>query len=445
MVLSIIENNPENLLTVEKQLTIKPNIKFGKINNPDTYFPLYKITKKNIIIPYYSLNCDKDPIIETNNITYIKSTDNNIILRPGHQENCFNEIINSNKKNGIINLTTSCGKTVLSLKLIQHLKIKTLILVNKSELLQQWIDRIKQFLPNHTYGIIQGKTFDRDCDITIGMVQTLSINNNITINDLKIFNMTIIDEVHSIATKVFSNVFFKITSYYQFGLSATIERSDKLDIVFKYFLGDIIYSNVHENNSLKQESIVLKYTKNFNISNVKYINFMGERKINLSNLLNQLSECNIRNDFIVNIIKNIIETDSCKKIICMSDRIGCLKYIYSKLTNTISSLYIGSMNKEQLNNARKSKVILATYSMVIQGFDQPDINTLLFITPRSNIEQAIGRIYRKEHDITPCIIDIVDIIDSEDPTPTNIFRSQYKKREKVYKAKINNVYIKHFN
>lgn len=444
MVISILNENEnnDNLELIKQTLTITPNIPFMKGNSTQLSFELYKYYKsKKIIIPSFISIIDNlknvNMIINTNLSPIISKTNENLIkLREGDQTDCFNHIITNNITNGIINLTTSTGKTVLSLKLIQHLKLKTLILVNKSELLNQWIDKIKQFLPDYTYGIIQGKTFDKNVDITIGMVQTLSMNDSITLSELKSYSITIIDEIHSIATKVFSKVFFKITSKYQFGLTATVNRNDNLDVVFKYFLGDIIYSNVDKNSALKQESIVKVFKLKIDIGEIKYIHFMGEKKINLSNLLNKVADSEERNDKIISIINQMIKDNPERKILCMSDRINCLKYINSKLP--ISKLFIGKMTKDELLESRKAQVILATYSMVIQGFDQPDINTLLFITPRSNIEQAIGRIYRQTHKITP---NIIDIIDSDYP----IFYAQYSKRLKIYKTKINNVIIQHYD
>ena len=49
--------------------------------------------------------------------------------------------------------------------------MKTLIIVHKGFLLNQWIERIKQFVPNAKIGEIRGKTFDiEDKDIVIGNV-----------------------------------------------------------------------------------------------------------------------------------------------------------------------------------------------------------------------------------------------------------------------------------
>jgi predicted helicase len=63
--------------------------------------------------------------------------------------------------------------------------------------------------------------------------------------------------------------------------------------------------------------------------------------------------------------------------------------------------------------------------MSSEGLDIGDLNTVIFTTPKSSIEQSIGRIIRKAHAITPLAFDLVDNFSA--------FPSQYKKREAVYR------------
>lgn len=424
---------------------LKPKTKYGNTQYntflEESSFELYKKTKNYILIPFYfSCELTTNKLINSNSTQHLNKklteTNREIKLRIGDQTNCYNTVIreceSKDSFSGIINLSTSAGKTVLSLAIIDKLGLKSLILVNKLELLQQWKERISQFLPLANVGIIQGTKFEVDgFDIVIGMVQTI-INDRIKMRDLASFGVCIIDEVHSISTKSFGQVFFKITSPFQFGLSATLDRTDDLDIVYRSFLGPVIYSNVVINK--KQESIVNVYNCNFELGKFKpSIKLFGEEKPNLAGILNNLCICESRNEFILKTIGDIIQEDSNRKILCMSDRISQLKWLNERLIPE-SGLFIGKMSSSELKECRKKQVILATYQMVIQGFDQPDINTLVFLTPRSNIEQAIGRIYRQNHSITPMIIDFKD-------TNFQVLVNQSKKRLKLYKSKIDNVII----
>ena len=143
---------------------------------------------------------------------------------------------------GLLELPCAAGKTVLSLKIISILRKKTLVIVNKEFLLNQWIERIREFLPTATVGTIQGPTIDVEGkDIVIGMLQSIS-KKDYPVEVFDEFGLTIIDEVHHISSQVFSCALFKIVSKYMIGLSATMERKDGTTYVFKMFLGDIIYS-----------------------------------------------------------------------------------------------------------------------------------------------------------------------------------------------------------
>ena len=57
---------------------------------------------------------------------------------------------------GLLEIGCGKGKTVMALRIISLLKVKTLVIVHKGFLLNQWVERINQFLPNARIGKIQG-------------------------------------------------------------------------------------------------------------------------------------------------------------------------------------------------------------------------------------------------------------------------------------------------
>ena len=76
---------------------------------------------------------------------------------------------------GLLDVEPGKGKTVMALNIISKLKKKTLVIVHKSFLMNQWIERIEQFLPDARVGKIQGEHIDIDNkDIVLGMLQSLS-------------------------------------------------------------------------------------------------------------------------------------------------------------------------------------------------------------------------------------------------------------------------------
>jgi hypothetical protein len=90
---------------------------------------------------------------------------------------------------------TVTHNTVMSIKIISLLSKKTLILVHKEFLMNQWIDRIAEFLPGTKVGKIQGQIFDvAGKDIVIGMIQSL-YDKEFPQDAFTSFGLTIIDEL----------------------------------------------------------------------------------------------------------------------------------------------------------------------------------------------------------------------------------------------------------
>lgn len=343
------------------------------------------------------------------------------ILRPV-QINCMEMCKKELEKSyggGIINLTTGSGKSITAMAIFNEVKLKTLVVVHTTELLQQWKKSIQQFLPDVKIGTIQGKTFDTDNkDIVVGMLQTISMKSSLNSDLFTKFGLVIYDEVQFLSAEVFSKTLLKTRAKYTFGLSATVERKDGMEVVFKYHIGDIIYSNA--STSRKQ------YTE---IKKVFYNNpELKERSLysgnpNISLMINDLADDTRRSDMIVEEIMNL---NNDRQVLVLSERVSHLKYLQKKVGDELSGLFIGSSKQEEKLASKKKRILFATYQIASVGFDHPKLNTLVLATPRSSITQAVGRIYRKIHEINPMIIDIVDTY--------SIFPYQYKKRDKIYKT-----------
>ena len=90
--------------------------------------------------------------------------------------------------------------------------IGSMELVHKEFLLNQWVERIQEFLPNAKIGRIQGKILNVEgCDIVMGMIQSISTKEYENMFDK--FGLTIIDEVHHMGAEVFSNALNKIFNF----------------------------------------------------------------------------------------------------------------------------------------------------------------------------------------------------------------------------------------
>jgi superfamily II DNA or RNA helicase len=324
---------------------------------------------------------------------------------------------------GIINMATGSGKTFTALMLVEKIKKKTLIIVHTIDLLQQWTKSIKQFLPECRIGHIQGKKFQiDDVDIVVGMLQTISMKMEYSPKTFENFGLVIYDEVQFLGAEVFSKALMKSRARYTFGLSATIMRKDGLEYVFKNHIGNILYSNI--SSELKQYTdIRYHYVQELGLKEL--VTYKGP---NIAGMITELSNNKKRTLLIVDEIKKLMTEDG-RNILVLSDRVQHLKDLYKLLGSDDCGLFIGEMKEEAKLLSKSKRVLLATYHIASVGFDHPKLNTLVFATPRSTITQAVGRIYRKQHLITPVIVDFIDTF--------SVFPYQFKKRKKTYSKLIN--------
>ena len=120
-------------------------------------------------------------------------------------------------------------------------------------------------------------------------------------------------------------------------------------------------------------------------------------------------------------------------ILILSDRISQLEWFEKALnewpTKFIHGYYIGGMKQSKLDdNADKCQILLATYQMASEGFSIRRLNTVILATPRKNVEQSTGRIFRQRIDERKVAPHIIDIIDSQ-----SMLVNRFYNRNKFYK------------
>jgi superfamily II DNA or RNA helicase len=318
---------------------------------------------------------------------------------------------------------TVTHNTVMGLKIISLLKKKTLILVHKEFLMNQWIERITEFLPDAKVGKIQAQTFDIEGrDIVIGMIQTL-YDKEYPANTFDSFGLTIIDEVHRIGSEQFSRTLFKTITPYMLGISATVERKDKLTRVLYMFIGEKIYSEKRDSDDLVCVRGI-EYKTNDSQFNEIELDFRGNPKY--STMISKLCEYGPRSDFIVRVIGDLLK-ESENQIMILCHNRSLLTYLFDAINHrNLASVgyYVGGMKQSSLQETEEKQIVLATYAMAAEALDIKTLATLVMVTPKTDITQSVGRILRIKHE-NPII---VDIIDSHD-----IFQNQWTQRKRFYK------------
>ena len=292
---------------IKCDLTIKPFTMGSPMNDSQKTFSAYRESSNKFYVPHYygieNFGHPKQYKISEGNDIHLEFAG---ILRD-YQEPVVNKFIQHCKQNqcggGLLELPCAWGKTSGSLYIVSKLNKKTLVIVHKEFLMNQWIERISQFLPSARVGKIQGKVIDvEDKDIVIGMLQSLiSKEYESTLFDQ--FGLTIIDEVHHISSQSFSNSLFKVVTKYMLGLSATMERKDGTTNVFKMFLGEVIYKS-EKKNEHAVEVRAITYKVNDDEFNDTILDFRG--KPQNSSMISKLCEYNRRTEFIIKTLNDFI-------------------------------------------------------------------------------------------------------------------------------------------
>jgi len=325
---------------------------------------------------------------------------------------------------GILEVPCGRGKTVMALKIISILKKKTLIIVHKEFLMNQWIERIAEFLPGATVGKIQAQTFDvKGCDIVIGMVQTL-YDKEYPADTFSCFGLTIIDEVHRIGSEQFSKTLFKTITPYMLGISATVDRKDKLTRVLYMFIGDKIYEEKREDDDVVNVRAIEYISEDPQFNEVE-TDFRGNAKY--STMIVKLCEFGPRSDFIVRVIKDLVQEEPDSQIMILCHNRSLLVYLHKAIEyRNIATVgfYVGGMKQANLQETETKSIVLATYAMAAEALDIKTLSTLVMVTPKTDITQSIGRILRVKHE-KPIVVDIVDKHD--------VFQNQWVQRRRFYK------------
>jgi superfamily II DNA or RNA helicase len=422
----LIPKNDKYIKIIEetkKELTVEPFQTFTIVKTEPEKFQVYQENKDYLCVPkYYGISKFGQPDINNEIKGQKIKIKFNGELRP-LQEEIVKQIVPFIKANdgGVLCLPCAAGKTVLALYLASLFKVKTLVIVHKTFLLNQWKERAEQFT-NATVGIIQRDKIDTNKDIVIGMLQSIA-KEKYDLEIFKDFGLVIFDEAHHAPSKYFSKALPQIASKLTIGLSATPKRNDKLEKVLFWYFGNIMYKfDAEENNS------VLVNIVNYKITHEKFREFkMYTGDINRPKTINKITTIGRRNKFIIDTVINIINND--RKILILSDRLEHLHLLKDRL-NVVSKdittdFYIGGMKQKALDIAKNAQVIFASYGMASEGLDIPELNTLFMVTSRKEVEQAVGRVVRKVNpNIRPIIYDFTDQLPS--------FINQCKHRKILY-------------
>ena len=418
---------------IKKDLCVTPESTFDTPVFQDLSFKVYRESENRFRIPrYYGIKHFGYPQnVKISSATTINLPFNGTLKKETKQDEATDSILKAMTKDeklgggGILSLPPGYGKTTCALYIVSKMKVKTLIVVHKEFLMNQWIERIEHFLPGARVGILrQDRVEIEDKDIVVSMLHSVSMKDYPK-GTFDTFGLTVIDETHHICSKVFSKALYKFNTKYMLGLSATPERKDGLSKVLEWFIGPVLYGIERKN----QDGVTVEVArfKHERFKKELPMNRMG--KLNSPELINILTGIEERNELIVECIDKLFNKK--RNVMILTDRREHCFYFHKLLNekygDNTAGLYIGGMKQEELKESEECQIIIATYSLAHEGLDIPKLDSLILASPKSDVVQACGRIMRETKGklFSPYIIDIVDSVGP--------MMAQFAKRKQFYK------------
>ena len=371
-------------------------------------------------------------------------------LRP-EQDKALKELIKYD--NGILHAATAFGKTVVSSAIIAQKKINTLIILESSALIEQWKEALEKFLNINeglpTYetktgrvrkrksliGTLQGAHDSMTGIIDIAMAGSLCKNGKYH-KMMNEYGLVLIDECHHSASETIANVLKEVKAKYVYGVTATPKRGDGLEKINYMLIGPIRYSYTAKEKAKEQGIQHLVYPR-FTMT-VPPRGVITD-KMHPNEAYEIIHNNDVRDEQIIEDVKNCVAAG--RTPVVLSRYKDHSEKFYERLKSYADHVFLMTGNNskkehrkilEQMHQVDKNEslILIATGSLVGEGFDFPRLDTLFMATPvsfRGVVEQYAGRLNRdyagKENVI------IYDYVDNHIP----MFNNMYMKRLKAYK------------
>lgn len=353
---------------------------------------------------------------------------------------------------GILHAATAFGKTVVCCDMIARRGISTLILVDRADLMNQWIKRLEEFLdideelPEYQtktgrtrkrkslIGNLQGAHDTLTGIVDVAMIRSLKKKDGFH-PKLKEYAQVYFDECHHAASDSAIEVLQEINAKYVYGVTATPKRGDGKEKINEFLLGPIRYRFTAKDRAEEQNINHLVYprftrtVKPHHLSKTPYGNdayeLIRNNDVRDEQIIRDVADCVQAGRTPVVLTKYV---DHAKKL---SERLKTYADRLILLTGA-NGTKARRAQVEELNKVDDSDslILVGTGSLLGEGFDFPRLDTLFMATPVSGenvVEQYVGRLNR-DYDGKETVI-VYDYVDSHIPK----FDKMYSARLKAYK------------
>lgn len=354
--------------------------------------------------------------------------------------------------NGVLSATTAFGKTVIGAKLISARKVNTLVLVHTQQLLEQWKERLSQFLTinedlpadpvkkrgrkkvRSIIGQLGGGKKNLSGIIDIAVMQSLVKGDEVK-ELVRDYGMVIVDECHHIPAFSFEQILKNVSAKYVYGLTATPVRQDGHHPIIFMHCGPARYKVDAREQAEKrpfEHYIIPRFTP------FRKPVSQDEKEWSIGEIYSEISTSQIRNKLIIDDVISCVKEG--RNPIILTERTAHVELITDQLSKVVPNVIelIGGMSSrerkaalERLSGipAKENIVIVATGRFVGEGFDEPRLDTLFLAMPvawKGTVQQYAGRLHRLYQNKSE--VQIYDYVDVH----VGVLERMYQKRLKGY-------------
>jgi superfamily II DNA or RNA helicase len=357
---------------------------------------------------------------------------------------------------GVLSATTAFGKTVIGAKLISERKVNTLVLVHTRQLLDQWKERLEQFLTiNEISPVVPGTAKRRGRKkgwnaigqigagknnlsgiIDIAVMQSLTKGDEVK-DFVRNYGMVIVDECHHVPAFSFEQILKSATAKFVYGLTATPVRQDGHHPIIFMHCGSVRYKVDARQQAERrpfEHYVIPRFTP------FRKPMSQDENDWTIGEIYSAISASQIRNQIIIDDILKSVEEG--RNPIVLTERTNHVKLISETLSQSLPNVIAltGGMSAKDRRTAferlsaipeESNVVIVSTGRFVGEGFDEPRLDTLFLAMPvawKGTVQQYAGRLHRLYQNKSE--VQIYDYVDVH----VGALERMYHKRLKGYAA-----------
>jgi len=337
---------------------------------------------------------------------------------------------------GVFSAPPGTGKTVVGAYLVARRARNTLVIVHRSQLVDQWRAQLGLFLglKPGSIGRIGGGKRKVTGVLDVAMIQSLARRGEVD-DVVATYGHVIVDECHHVPAVSFERVMREVKARYVTGLTATPRRRDGHHPILTFQLGPVRHAIDPRRQAARHpfEHLLLVRETGFHLDDSDGVPGIQE-------IYGRLSSDEARNTLILDDVIRALEEG--RSPIVLTERRDHLDFFAERLERVARNLIVlrgglgekrrrAVMEKLRAVGGNEERVVLATGRFIGEGFDDARLDTLFLTMPvawKGTLVQYSGRLHRARHGKTD--VRIYDYVDQAVPMLARMF----KKRLKGYRA-----------